>query len=70
MSLAISTRSLTNRAKVLARNPAPNLILGILVRGTVGSMLTNCVTKVHDYRKERHTRKLKKNGGTSNVDKT
>ena len=32
-----STRSFTKRAKVRARNPAPNLMLGMLARGTGGS---------------------------------
>ena len=31
-----------NRANVLARNPAPNRMLGMLVRGTEGSVLINC----------------------------
>ena len=34
---AMSTRSFTKRAKVLARNPAPNRMLGMVQRGMVGS---------------------------------
>ena len=54
MSLAMSTKSLTKRAKVLARNPAPNLMLGMLVRGTVGSELMNCGERERERERDAH----------------
>jgi hypothetical protein len=45
--MEMSTRSLTKRANVLARNPAPNLMLGMLASGTVASWVElNCGGKI------------------------